>query len=50
LLYFGITALLIITGMFLSKVPGGVDVLFPLTLLVRCIANLRSPSRDVVRA
>lgn len=49
-LYFGITALLIIAGMFLSTVPGGVDMLFPITLLVRCIANLRSPGREVVRA
>ena len=40
-LYFGITALLIIMGMFLSTVPGGVDALFPLTLLVRCIVNLQ---------
>jgi hypothetical protein len=38
-LYFGITALLLIIGMFLSKVPGGFDVVFPLTLLVRCIVN-----------
>lgn len=40
-LYFGITAGLILMGMGLSKVPGGVDVLFPLTLLVRCIVNLQ---------
>jgi hypothetical protein len=40
-LYFGTTAVLILLGMFLSKVPGGVDVLFPLTLLVRCIVNLQ---------
>ena len=40
-LYFGITAVLILLGMFLSKVPGGVDVLFPMTLLIRCIVNLQ---------
>ena len=40
-LYFGVTAVLILLGMVLSKVPGGVDVLFPLTLLVRCIVNLQ---------
>ena len=39
--YFGITAVLILLGMVLSKVPGGVDVLFPMTLLVRCIVNLQ---------
>lgn len=39
--YFSMTAMLIVLGMFLSKVPGGVDVLFPLTLLVRCIVNLQ---------
>lgn len=42
--YFGGTALLILLGMFLSKVPGGVDVLFPMTLLVRCVVNLQ-PAR-----
>ena len=40
-LYFGVTAGLILLGMILSKVPGGVDVLFPLTLLVRCVVNLQ---------
>lgn len=40
-LYFGCTAILILLGMFLSKVPGGVDVLFPLTLLIRCTVNLQ---------
>ena len=40
-IYFGLTAVLILLGMFLSKVPGGVDVLFPLTLLIRCIVNLQ---------
>ncbi len=39
--YFGTTAVLIITGIFLSTVPGGVDALFPLTLLVRCVVNLQ---------
>ena len=39
--YFTLTAMLIIAGMFLSTVPGGVDVLFPLTLLVRCVVNLQ---------
>ncbi|GAB2554133.1 DUF4105 domain-containing protein [Spirosoma areae] len=47
-MYFGITALLILVGMVLSKVPGGVDVLFPLTLLVRCIVNLQ-PVRQAYR-
>ena len=40
-LYFGVTAGLVLLGMILSKVPGGVDVLFPLTLLVRCVVNLQ---------
>ncbi len=40
-MYFGITAILITFGMFLSTVPGGVDALFPLTLLVRCVVNLQ---------
>ncbi|GAB2538023.1 DUF4105 domain-containing protein [Spirosoma aerophilum] len=44
-LYFGITALLLIIGMFLSRVPGGFDVVFPLTLLVRCIVNLQTVRR-----
>ena len=44
-LYFGLTALLIFLGIFLSKVPGGVDVLFPLTLLGRCIVNIQ-PNRE----
>ncbi|QJW90132.1 DUF4105 domain-containing protein [Spirosoma taeanense] len=43
--YFGSAAVLILLGMFLSKVPGGVDVLFPLTLLVRCIVNLQPVRR-----
>lgn len=47
--YFAFTGLLIIVGMFLSTVPGGVDILFPMTLLVRCLANLRpvGQSREV---
>jgi hypothetical protein len=44
-LYFGATAVLSLAGMFLSRVPGGVDVLFPLTLLVRCIVNMQ-PARN----
>jgi len=40
-IYFGITALLIILGIFLSKIPGGFDVIFPLTLLIRCVANIQ---------
>ena len=54
-LYFGITAVLIVLGMILSKVPGGVDMLFPMTLLVRCVVNLQPvwrgrqlPARAVV--
>lgn len=43
-LYFSLTALLILLGMILSNVPGGVDVLFPMTLLVRCVVNLQ-PAR-----
>ncbi len=44
-LYFGLTALLLLLGMILSKVPGGVDVVFPLTLLVRCVVNLQPARR-----
>ncbi|WP_405511436.1 DUF4105 domain-containing protein [Spirosoma sp. KNUC1025] len=43
-LYFGLTSVLLILGMFLSKVPGGFDVLFPMTLLIRCIVNMQ-PAR-----
>ncbi|AUD06373.1 hypothetical protein CWM47_33775 [Spirosoma pollinicola] len=39
--YFAFTAVLLIFGMILSRVPGGVDVVFPLTLLVRCIVNIQ---------
>ena len=44
-LYFGATAVLILLGMVLSKVPGGVDMLLPMTLLVRCIVNLQPVRR-----
>ena len=44
-MYFGITAGLTILGMILSKVPGGVDVLFPMTLLVRCLVNMQPVRR-----
>lgn len=54
-LYFGITAVLILLGMMLSKVPGGVDSLFPMTLIIRCIVNLQPiwrgrqlPAREAV--
>lgn len=40
-LYFGVTAALIVIGLLLSKVPGGADTLFGLTLLVRCFVNMR---------
>ncbi|MFD2572212.1 DUF4105 domain-containing protein [Spirosoma soli] len=43
--YFGITAVLILLGMFLSKVPGGVDVVYPLMLLVRCLVNFQPVRR-----
>lgn len=43
--YFGATAVLILAGMVLSKVPGGVDVVFPLTLLIRCLVNINHPVR-----
>ena len=44
-LYFGITSILILLGIFLSKVPGGVDVVFPLTLLIRCVINMQPTRR-----
>ncbi|WP_020598281.1 DUF4105 domain-containing protein [Spirosoma panaciterrae] len=40
-LYFGSTALLAVLGIFLSKVPGSFDVVFPLTLLIRCVVNMQ---------
>ncbi|WP_338868064.1 DUF4105 domain-containing protein [Spirosoma sp. SC4-14] len=40
-IYFATTALLIILGIFLSNIPGGFDVIFPLTLLIRCVANIQ---------
>ena len=43
--YFGLTAVLIVAGMVLSTVPGGVDVVFPLTLLIRCLVNINYPVR-----
>ena len=43
--YFVGTAVLILLGMFLSNVPGGVDVIFPLTLLIRCLVNINYPAR-----
>lgn len=43
--YFALTALLVVLGMVLSTVPGGVDVLFPMTLLVRCTVNLQVARR-----
>lgn len=39
--YFGITAILIIIGLLLAKVPGGAHVLLGLTLLIRCFVNMR---------
>ncbi|WP_333483045.1 hypothetical protein [Spirosoma telluris] len=47
-IYFGLTAFLLLPGIILSKIPGGFDVLFPLTLLVRCIVNLQ-PVRQAYR-
>lgn len=44
-IYFSVTSVLILLGMVLSKVPGGFDVLFPLTLLVRCLVNLQISRR-----
>jgi hypothetical protein len=34
-------SVLILLGIFLSKIPGGFDVIFPLTLLIRCIVNIQ---------
>lgn len=44
-LYFSLTAILAVLGMFLSTIPGGFDVVFPLTLIVRCIVNLQPARR-----
>lgn len=44
-LYFTGTAILAVLGLFLSTIPGGFDVVFPLTLLVRCIVNLQPGRR-----
>ncbi|GAB3956927.1 DUF4105 domain-containing protein [Spirosoma harenae] len=46
--YFGATSILILLGIFLSNIPGGFDVIFPLTLLIRCIVNLQ-PVRKAYR-
>ncbi len=46
-LYFGSTSVLILLGMFLSNVPGGVDILFPVMLLVRCLVNLQPAWRGL---
>jgi hypothetical protein len=43
--YFGLTGFLLIISMFLSNIPGGVDVVFPLTLLIRCIVNMQPVRR-----
>ncbi len=48
--YFGVTALLIIVGAVLSRVPGGADTILALTLLIRCVAQFGPmPSRQLVR-
>ncbi|GAB3989047.1 DUF4105 domain-containing protein [Spirosoma daeguense] len=39
--YFSIVSVLILLGIVFSKIPGGFDVLFPLTLLVRCVVNIQ---------
>jgi len=46
--YFGLTAVLILVGMVVSKVPGGVDILFPLALLIRCLVNLQLSRRKAL--
>ena len=38
-MYFGFTAGLILMGMALSKIPGWFDIVYPLTLLIRCLVN-----------
>ncbi|GAB3712099.1 hypothetical protein GCM10027592_50310 [Spirosoma flavus] len=40
-LYFSATSILILLGMALSNVPGGVDVVYPLMLLIRCVVNIQ---------
>ncbi|WP_080056649.1 lipoprotein N-acyltransferase Lnb domain-containing protein [Spirosoma aerolatum] len=47
-LYFGGAALLIVLGIFLSNIPGSFDVVFPLTLLIRCVVNMQ-PVREAYR-
>ncbi|QDK80157.1 DUF4105 domain-containing protein [Spirosoma sp. KCTC 42546] len=44
--YFGATAVLLLLGMALSKIPGGFDVIFPLTLLIRCVVNMQPVWRN----
>lgn len=44
-LYFGGTSVLIVLGIFLSNIPGGFDVVFPITLLIRCIVNMQPARR-----
>ncbi|WP_223833892.1 lipoprotein N-acyltransferase Lnb domain-containing protein [Spirosoma profusum] len=39
--YFSVTSILILLGMILSNVPGGVDVVYPLMLLIRCVVNIQ---------
>ncbi|KAB7728053.1 DUF4105 domain-containing protein [Rudanella paleaurantiibacter] len=43
--YFGVTAALIVIGLFTSDVPGGAHILFMLTLLIRCVANIQQVRR-----
>lgn len=43
--YFTVTSILIVLGIFLSNIPGGFDVIFPLTLLIRCIVNIQRVRR-----
>ncbi|GAB4052874.1 DUF4105 domain-containing protein [Spirosoma litoris] len=47
-MYFSLTGVLIIFGMMLSNIPGGFDILFPLTLFVRCVVNMQ-PARQAYR-
>lgn len=44
-LYFGITALLLVVGLFTCNIPGGAHILFILTLLIRCVANIQQVRR-----
>ncbi|OIN58735.1 Lnb N-terminal periplasmic domain-containing protein [Arsenicibacter rosenii] len=48
--YFGTTAILIVLGLLLAKVPGGAHILLGLTLLIRCFVNMRlSRNRSLMR-